>query len=90
VPCSPRSSPPSRPAGTGSACTDAIEAALTYFRDTSELERVNREAGARPVAVSAELFALLTLCRAMHAASDGAFDPTTASLSRGWGFRPGL
>ncbi len=30
---------------------DAIEAALTYFRDTSELQRLNRDAAAGPVAV---------------------------------------
>ena len=65
---------------------DAIEAALTYFRDTSELQRLNRAAAAGPVAVSPELFALLSLCREMHAASGGAFDPTSTPLSRAWGF----
>ena len=65
---------------------DAIEAALTYFRETSELARVNRAAAAGPVAVSPELFALLALCRELHAASGGAFDPTSTPLSRAWGF----
>jgi FAD:protein FMN transferase len=65
---------------------DAIEAALTYFRETSELARVNRAAAAGAVAVSPELFALLALCRELHAASGGAFDPTSTPLSRAWGF----
>jgi len=65
---------------------DAIEDALTYFRDTSELQRVNREAGAGPTPVGPELLALLLLCREVHAASGGAFDPTSTPLSRAWGF----
>jgi thiamine biosynthesis lipoprotein len=65
---------------------DAIEAALTYFRETSELARLNREAGHAAVAVSPDLFALLRLCRELHAASGGAFDPTSTPLSRAWGF----
>jgi thiamine biosynthesis lipoprotein len=65
---------------------DAIEAALSYFRETSELSRVNREAARGPVVVSPELFALLQLCGEIHAQSGGAFDPTSTPLSRAWGF----
>jgi thiamine biosynthesis lipoprotein len=65
---------------------DAIEAALTWFRDTSELARVNRDAAAGPVAVGPFLFALLGLCRELHAATGGAFDPASTALSRCWGF----
>jgi FAD:protein FMN transferase len=65
---------------------DAIEASLTYFRGTSELSRVNREAGRVPVVVSPALFALLRLCGEIHAQSGGAFDPTSTPLSRAWGF----
>jgi thiamine biosynthesis lipoprotein len=65
---------------------DALEAALTVFRETSELVRVNREAAAGPVEVTPGLFALLRLCRDLHAATAGAFDPTSTPLSRGWGF----
>jgi thiamine biosynthesis lipoprotein len=65
---------------------DAIEDALSYFRDTSELSRVNREAAAGPVPLSPELFALLALCREVHALGGGAFDPTSTPLSRAWGF----
>jgi thiamine biosynthesis lipoprotein len=65
---------------------DAIEAALTYFREASELQRLNRAAHEGAAAVSDELFALLALCREIHAASGGAFDPTATPLSRTWGF----
>ena len=65
---------------------DAIEEALSWFRATSELQRVNREAGAGPAAASAELFALLELCAGLHRLTGGAFDPTSTPLSRAWGF----
>lgn len=65
---------------------DAIEAALTWFRDTSEVSRVNRGAAAGPVPVSPSLLALLSLCRELHAATGGAFDPASTALSRCWGF----
>jgi len=65
---------------------DAIEGALTWFRDTSEVSRVNRGAASAPVAIGPSLFALLSLCRELHAATGGAFDPATTALSRCWGF----
>ena len=72
---------------------DAIEASLTVFRETSEVSCVNRQASVAPVPVSPGLFALLSLCRELHAATGGAFDPASTALSRCWGFldrRPGL
>ena len=65
---------------------DAIEAVLTWFRDTSELQRVNREAAAGPVAAGPMLFGLLERCRELHALTGGAFDPASTALSRCWGF----
>ena len=65
---------------------DAIESALSWFRDTSELSRVNREAVAGPVAVGPFLLELLALCRELHAATGGAFDPASTALLRCWGF----
>jgi FAD:protein FMN transferase len=65
---------------------DAIEAVLTWFRDTSELQRVNREAAAGPVAAGPMLYTLLELCRELHALTGGAFDPASTALSRAWGF----
>ena len=65
---------------------DAIEDALSWLRDTSEVSRVNRAAATAPVAVGASLFALLSLCREIHTATGGAFDPASTALSRCWGF----
>jgi thiamine biosynthesis lipoprotein len=65
---------------------DRLEAALTVFRDTSELSRINREAAAAPARASEELFALLTRCQTLHADTEGAFDITSTPLSRRWGF----
>lgn len=63
-----------------------LEARLSVFRDDSELSRVNRSAGGRPVPVSRELFYLLRRCRELHAETGGTFDITSTPLSRCWGF----
>jgi FAD:protein FMN transferase len=68
---------------------EAIENALSTLRDTAEVSRVNREAAAGPVAVGPSFFALLSLCRELHVATGGAFDPASAALSRCWGLREG-
>ena len=65
---------------------DRLEAALTVFRDTSEVAQVNREAGERPVAVGRHVRALLERSFALHGATEGAFDVTSTPLSRCWGF----
>jgi thiamine biosynthesis lipoprotein len=65
---------------------DRLETAWTLFRETSVLSDVNRRAADEPVAVDAELFALLDRCRTLHADVDGAFDITSTPLSRCWGF----
>src|SRR5262249_52863857 len=59
---------------------------LTVFRETSEVARVNREAAVGEAQASPLLFDLLVKCRTLHAESEGAFDPTSAPLSRCWGF----
>ena len=65
---------------------DAIEAALTWFRETSELSRVNRDAAVGPVPVGPFMAEILSLCRELHATTGGAFDPASTALSRCWGF----
>jgi thiamine biosynthesis lipoprotein len=65
---------------------DAIEDALTVFREASEVSCLNRQAAMAPVPVSPGLFTLLSLCRELHAATGGAFDPASTALSRCWGF----
>lgn len=65
---------------------DRLEAALTVFRDTSELSRVNCAAGRGPMVVGEELFAILSRCRDLCTRTEGAFDITSTPLSRCWGF----
>lgn len=65
---------------------DRLEAALTVFRESSDLMRVNRTAAHEPAPVDDELFALLDRCRTLHAETEGAFDITSTPLSRCWGF----
>jgi FAD:protein FMN transferase len=65
---------------------DRLEAALTVFRESSDLMRINRLAARGPVDVDPELFDLLHRCRTLHVETDGAFDITSTPLSRCWGF----
>jgi thiamine biosynthesis lipoprotein len=68
---------------------DLLEAALTVFRDSSELSEINRRGASGPLPVSRALMNLLSLCRDLHSATGGAFDATSAPLSRAWGFLAG-
>ncbi|MCS7314467.1 MAG: FAD:protein FMN transferase [Bryobacterales bacterium] len=66
-----------------------LERMLSNYRPNSELSRVNREAGERPVRVSDELFELLAACLDYSRASEGAFDITVGPLMKVWGFYRG-
>ena len=73
----------------GMAALDLIERLedqLTVYRDRSEMIEINRRAADEAVAVEARLFELLELCEKIYAETGGAFDPTSAPLSRVWGF----
>ena len=65
---------------------DAMEAAFSVYRESSELTALNRTAADRAVSVSPGLLQLLVRSRALHAATGGAFDVTSTPLSRAWGF----
>ena len=66
-----------------------LDALLSNYKPDSEWSAVNRAAGRGPVAVSAELFALLADCLRYSAESAGAFDITVGPLMRVWGFYKG-
>ncbi len=63
-----------------------LEALLTVFRDDSEVSRLNREAEHRPVRVDDDLLSVLRTGLQLSRLTGGAFDLTSAPLSRGWGF----
>lgn len=63
-----------------------LDALLSNYKPASEWSRINREAATHPVAVSPELFRLLTDCFEYSRASEGTFDLTVGPLMRAWGF----
>jgi FAD:protein FMN transferase len=63
-----------------------LEQQLTIFKESSEVSFINRNAASKPVKVSPTLFQFLLLCRSLYNATEGAFDITSAPLSRCWGF----
>ena len=64
----------------------SLDALLSNYQPASEWSRINREAAAHPVAVSPELFQLLSDCLEYSRASEGTFDLTVGPLMRAWGF----
>ena len=82
-----------RDQATASAAFDAsfdeierIEEALSNYRDTSELSRINREAATHDVTTDPEVFQFLQTSFDFARRSDGAFDITVGPLMRAWGF----
>ena len=69
--------------------THRLDALLSNYQPDSEWSRVNHEAAAKPVKVSAELFKLLSACDAYSRASEGAFDISVGPLMKVWGFFKG-
>ena len=65
---------------------ERIDALLSNYRPDSTLERFNAARTTALVELPAELVALLRVAKAVHAASDGCFDPTVRPLVRLWGF----
>lgn len=62
----------------------ALDAALSDYRDSSELMQVSRQAGGGPVPISDGLFRVLRASQQVARASDGAFDVTAGALSVLW------
>ena len=65
---------------------ERIEEALSNYRATSELSRINRLAADQPVTTDPEVFHLLQTSFDYSRRSDGAFDITVGPLMRAWGF----
>ncbi|MFB6262764.1 MAG: FAD:protein FMN transferase [Bradymonadaceae bacterium] len=65
-----------------------LDGLLSSWESTSELSRVNRRAGERPVEVGPELMEVVALAQRISRRTDGAFDLTFASCDSLWSFRP--
>ena len=65
---------------------EALEAQMTWFREESELSRLNREAAQRETAVETRLFGLLCTAIDLWQETGGAFDITASPLWKQWGF----
>ena len=65
---------------------DRIEEALSNYRPSSELSRINRLAGQQKVTTDPEVFNLLETSFDYSRKSEGAFDITVGPLMRAWGF----
>jgi FAD:protein FMN transferase len=65
---------------------ERVEQALSNYRPSSELSRINRLAGAGPVTTDPEVFHVLETSLEYARRSDGAFDITVGKLMRAWGF----
>ncbi len=66
---------------------DRIEAAMSTYRESSEISLVNREAATRAVPVTAELYALTELSLNLSAVTGGAFDITYDSVGQLYDYR---
>jgi thiamine biosynthesis lipoprotein len=66
-----------------------LDRMLSNYKPESELSQVNRYAAERPVAVSPEMFRLLSACVEYSRESEGAFDITVGPLMKVWGFYKG-
>lgn len=67
-----------------------IDQAMSPHKSASELSRINREAGGRAVALSDEMFHLVSRAIDFSELSDGAFDITYASVGQLYDYRAGI
>ena len=67
---------------------EAVDRAMSNWREDSELSRLNADGGRGPAAVSGALAEVLAAALEVHRDSGGAFDITVAPLLRLYGFGP--
>ena len=65
---------------------ERVEEALSNYRPSSELSRINRQAAREAITTDPEVFKLLQTSFDYSRRSDGAFDITVGPLMRAWGF----
>jgi thiamine biosynthesis lipoprotein len=67
-----------------------IDGAMSTYKASSELSRINRDAARMPVHVSEEMFDLLARALEFSRLSDGAFDITYAAAGHLYDYREGI
>ena len=65
----------------------SVDGLLSTWRDDSEIARLNHAPPGVPVALSADLYALLREASRWSQATDGAFDPSVGALVDAWDLR---
>ncbi len=65
---------------------DAVDRAMSTYRQDSEISRFNRLGAGESLVFSVETWAVLELAWRVREESDGAFDPTVGPLVDAWGF----
>jgi thiamine biosynthesis lipoprotein len=65
---------------------ERIESALSTYRSTSEISRINAAAAHRPVVTDPEVFGLIVRALEYGRRTGGAFDVTVGPLVKAWGF----
>jgi FAD:protein FMN transferase len=73
-------------AGAAFQVVDELEDQMTVYRSQSEVSQINRLAAHVPVPLEPNLFALLQLAVDLHCSTNGAFDITSAKLTKLWQF----
>ncbi len=68
---------------------DRLDGQMSVFREKSEISRINRLAHQKPVRIGPGLFDLLQRAVSLSRETGRAFDPTSGSYSRCWGFLAG-
>ncbi|HXV13672.1 MAG TPA: FAD:protein FMN transferase [Candidatus Krumholzibacteria bacterium] len=66
-----------------------VDSLMSNWTQTSEVARINREAGAREVVVHPDVASVLALAQGVTRATDGAMDITVEPVVRLWGFLGG-
>ena len=65
---------------------ERVEAALSMYRPSSEVSRINTSAGRGPVVTDPEVFGLIHRALEYSRRTEGAFDITVGPLVKAWGF----
>ena len=64
-----------------------LEDIMNFYSEESEVSRINRNAGIRPVKVSMDMIDIIEKAIYVSRLTDGAFDITTGPLTRLWDFQ---